>query len=74
MMRARVAERGQVTIPKVLRKKLGIHAGTVLDFQVQNGKLIGLKTEQDDPVSQVFGCLGKVINTDQIIRELRGKA
>jgi len=32
-MRAKVAERGQVTIPKVLRERIGIRPGTVLEFK-----------------------------------------
>ncbi|MHB1013422.1 MAG: AbrB/MazE/SpoVT family DNA-binding domain-containing protein, partial [Desulfobacteria bacterium] len=32
-MKATVAERGQVTIPKLLREKLGIRPGTRLDFR-----------------------------------------
>jgi antitoxin PrlF len=32
-MKAVVAERGQVTIPKRLRDRLGIRPGTVLEFQ-----------------------------------------
>ena len=39
-MRAKVAERGQVRIPKVLRERLGIRPGTVLDFKEDQGKLI----------------------------------
>jgi len=36
-MRAKVAERGQVTIPKVLRERLGIRPGTVLEFKEDQG-------------------------------------
>lgn len=72
-MKAKVAERGQVTIPQELRKQLGIRPGTILDFEVQKGKLIGVKTESTDPVSQVYGCLGKTINTDELLQELRGE-
>ena len=39
-MRAKVAERGQVTIPKVLRERLGIRPGTVLEFKEDHGKLV----------------------------------
>ncbi len=42
-MKATVAERGQVTIPKVLRKKLGIKSGTALDFREENGRLVAVK-------------------------------
>jgi AbrB family looped-hinge helix DNA binding protein len=39
-MKAKVAERGQVTIPKALRERLGIVPGTVLDFFEEQGRLI----------------------------------
>jgi AbrB family looped-hinge helix DNA binding protein len=35
MKAAVVAERGQVTIPKSLREKLGISPGTVLEFDIE---------------------------------------
>ena len=72
-MKATVAERGQVTIPKALREKLGIRPGTSLEFSARNGSLVATKAETD-PVSQVFGCLGRKIDTDRFIRELRGDA
>lgn len=73
-MKAKVAERGQVTIPQALRKKLGIRPGIILDFKVKNGKLIVEKVGQADAVSQVFGCLKKTWNTDDFIDEIRGKS
>lgn len=72
-MKAVVAERGQVTIPKPLRDKLGIRAGTTLEFTAKNGVLIAQKAETD-PVSKVFGSLGRKIDTDRFIRELSGDA
>jgi AbrB family looped-hinge helix DNA binding protein len=71
-MKAKVAERGQVTIPKALRKRLGIVPGTVLDFIEEQGRLIAKKTEAVDAVDQVFGRLGRGRNTDDIIQEIRG--
>ena len=70
-MKAVVAERGQVTIPKSLRDKLGIRSGTALEFSARNGTLIARKAETD-PVSKVFGCLGGKLDTDSFIRSLRG--
>ncbi len=70
-MKAVVAERGQVTIPKPLRDKLGIRPGTELEFIAKDGTLVARKA-QTDPVSQVFGCLGGRIDTDKFIRALRG--
>ena len=72
-MKAIVAENGHVTIPKSLRDKLGIRAGTALEFSARNGTLIAHKAETDS-VSNVYGCLHRKINTDQFIRALRGEA
>lgn len=71
-MKAVVAERGQVTIPKVLRERLGIMPGTVLDFEVESGRLVA-KKKALDPVSSVIGCL-PAGNTDDVIKQLRGDA
>jgi len=70
-MKAVVAERGQVTIPKPLRDKLGIRPGTALEFSTKDGTLLARKAETD-PVSKVYGCLGASIDTDSFIRSLRG--
>lgn len=71
-MKATIAERGQVTIPKPLREKLGIRAGTKMDFYEQNGKLVAVKIHSADPVAKVYGCLGTGIETDKVVGELRG--
>ena len=74
-MKAVVGERGQATIPKVLRDRLGIKAGTLLDFQEIGGKLIVAKVARnDDPVGRVYGCLGTGLSTDTLLAELRGKS
>lgn len=70
-MKSIVADRGQVTIPKPLRDKLGIRPGTALEFVAKDGTLVVRKAETD-PVSKVFGCLGGRIETDKFIRALRG--
>jgi AbrB family looped-hinge helix DNA binding protein len=73
-MKTIVAERGQVTIPKILREKLGIRPGAVLDFQIQNGKLVATKVTSTDPIEQVYGCFGTSLSTDTLLKELRDKA
>ncbi len=40
-MKTRIAERGQVTIPKPLRDKLGLRPGAQLDFSVEGGGQTG---------------------------------
>ncbi len=70
-MKAIVAERGQVTIPKKIRDRFGITPKTVLEFYEENGKLIVAKAPTDDPVSQVIGCLKIDKTSDRILNELR---
>ncbi len=42
-MTAIVSEKGQVTIPKAVRDKLGLKPGTVLNFETREGQIIGTK-------------------------------
>ena len=72
-MKAIVAGRGRVTIPKAVRDKLGIRQGTTLDFEASNDTLVARKAETD-PVSSVFGCLGQCVDSDKFLRKIRGGA
>ena len=72
-MKARVTKRGQVTIPKPLRERLGVKPGTILEFSEEGGRLIAVKSESVDPVSAVYGCLGKRITADVFVAQLRGR-
>jgi antitoxin PrlF len=54
-MKTTVSEKGQVTIPKVLRDKLGLRPGTVLDFDAVEGRLIGVKKEKEDRFGRWIG-------------------
>ena len=71
-MKSRVAERGQVTIPKALRDRLGVVPGTTLEFSEEHGRLVAVKTTLADPVAKVYGCLGRKFNTDAFMAEIRG--
>jgi AbrB family looped-hinge helix DNA binding protein len=70
-MKARVAARGRVTIPKPLRESLGIKPGTILEYSEDHGRLVARKSGSADPVSEVFGCLGKNLDTDATMAQLR---
>jgi antitoxin PrlF len=73
-MKSVVSEKGQVTIPKPLRERLGIKAGQVLDFREEEGTLVARKTKGEDPIKSVYGILKTKRRTDQIIETLRGPA
>lgn len=71
-MKAVVSEKGQVTIPKPLRDRLGIRPGQVLEFEAEDGRLIAVKSAPTgDPVSRVYGILGRGRSTDEFMRLLR---
>jgi AbrB family looped-hinge helix DNA binding protein len=70
-MKAVVAERGQVTIPKALRDRLGIQPHTILDFHAEKGRLIAVKKTSEDPLLKVRGCLKLDTSTDDLIAEMR---
>ena len=72
-LKSRVAERGQVVIPKALRDRLGVKPGTVLEFSEERGRLIAVKSETLSPARRVYGRLGKNFDTDAFIAEIRGK-
>jgi AbrB family looped-hinge helix DNA binding protein len=72
-MRSKVSEKGQVTIPKRLRDRLGIRPGQVLDFEEKDGRLIAEKALPEDPVGAVYGILRLGRTTDELMTELRGE-
>jgi len=71
-MRTKVSEKGQITVPKQLRDRLGIRPGDELDVVDKGGTIVLSKAASDDPVSAVYGILDTGLGTDEIIEELRG--
>jgi len=71
-MNARVSEKGQVTIPKPLRDRLGIRPGEVLDFEEMGGQLVARKSDSRDPVDALYGTLDLPARPDVLLDELRG--
>ena len=70
-MKATVSEKGQVTIPKRLRDRLGIRPGQVLEFEEDRGRLVGRKAAGHDPVGEVYGSLRLGKSVDDFMSELR---
>jgi len=73
-MNAKVSEKGQVTIPKQLRDRLGIRPGETLDFEEDEGRLVARKTSSRDSVDALYGMLELPARTDALLDELRGPA
>ncbi|MFA6241444.1 MAG: AbrB/MazE/SpoVT family DNA-binding domain-containing protein [Candidatus Hydrogenedentales bacterium] len=70
-MKAIVAERGQITIPKAIRDSLGLTPGVVLNLREENGRIVAEKAPLEDPFSKVLGCLPLDKSTDEILADLR---
>lgn len=70
-MKTVVSEKGQVTIPKNLRKRLGLTKGTILNFEEENGQLIVNKVSAKDPVVEVYGIISLETSTDKFLEEIR---
>jgi antitoxin PrlF len=73
-MKAKVSEKGQVTIPKPLRDQLGIRVGDALDFEAEEGRIVVTKVVEQDAIDAVWGTLKLPVSVDEWIDELRGPA
>ena len=73
-MKAIVSEKGQVTIPKALRTRLGLRPGVVLDFDAKDGQLVARKAQASDPVDAAWGILHMDESVDRFIERSRGAA
>ncbi|MGE6742770.1 AbrB/MazE/SpoVT family DNA-binding domain-containing protein [Allorhizobium pseudoryzae] len=77
----RVTEKGQVTIPKDIRERLGISAGSDVDFVVADEGVMLVKVADVKDAFQTFGDWAKSIEgtlnldgmtTDEYMEWLRG--
>ena len=74
-MKAKLTSKGQVTIPKSCRDQLGLHTGSVLDFEAVDGALIVRKAPTAEDVFHKWRGRGKLPggqNTDDYLRAVRG--
>lgn len=71
-MKTTVSEKGQITIPKPLRERLGIRPGQVLEVREDHGRLVMTKQIAKDAWDSVIGILDSRKSTDEIMLELRG--
>lgn len=74
-MKTVVSERGQITLPKAIRTKLGIRPGTIIEFELVRDKIIGTKREPEDALRKWrgMGHLPEGISSvDAYLDEVRG--
>jgi AbrB family looped-hinge helix DNA binding protein len=71
-MKTTISEKGQITIPKRLRDRLGLRPGTVLEFEESGGRLVGRKLVPADHLDELIGILALPGGVDGFVRETRG--
>jgi len=70
----KVSERGQVTIPKILRDRFGIYKNVEIEMlPTKEGILIQKRSRKRHPVDSVYGILNRPSDTDTYIEKVRGK-
>ncbi|CAN5762299.1 hypothetical protein BH20GEM1_BH20GEM1_13500 [soil metagenome] len=72
-MKTKMTERGQVTIPKPLRRRLGLRPGQVLVVREERGELVMTKDLPEDPLESVTGIVDLGGTTDEALKALRGE-
>ena len=72
-MKVLLSEKGQVTIPKLLRDQLGLRPGQMLEFSNENGRLVATKAALVDSVDGVYGILLPRRSTNAYLDEIRGE-
>ena len=72
-MKTTMSEKGQVTIPKPLRVRLGIRVGQVLEVSEERGRLVMTKRAPREPFDKYLGILKLGRRTDEVMKELRGE-
>jgi AbrB family looped-hinge helix DNA binding protein len=71
----KISERGQITIPKVLRERFGLYQDVEVDISTtEQGLLIRKRTTAVHPVDRVAGVLDGVdFDVDEYIEQIRGR-
>jgi AbrB family looped-hinge helix DNA binding protein len=75
MVVAKVTSKGQITIPKEIREKLGISPGEEIGFVERHGVFFIKKPMTKSPFEKWMGRLKGLegSQSDQIIEDMRGK-
>ena len=70
----RISGRGRVTIPKALRDRFGLNHNVEVEMTpTPKGILIRKRATTEHPVDRVHALLGKASNTDEYLKEIRGR-
>jgi len=69
----KISERGQITIPKSMRKRFGLQRDVEVELvPTSTGLLIRKRSLGRHPVDSVVGVLKRPSSTDEYIEKVRG--
>jgi len=74
MPTARITSKGQITLPKEVRERLGLDVGDELEFVEEKGRFLICKRVHQSPFDGYLGYLRgrRGEDPDEVVRELRG--
>ena len=73
----KVTIKGQITIPKRIRKRYGIHPGTEIEVADSHGEIVVRKAGSKNAVDRVYGILRDRTSwqtSDELVKRLRDGA
>lgn len=75
-MKATLTSKGQITIPKAIRQRLGLEPGQVLEFDEEAPYLRAVPVFDADAMRSLVGCArGRIeMSTEEWLDETRGPA
>jgi AbrB family looped-hinge helix DNA binding protein len=75
MNRTKITSKGQVTIPKVVRERLGLKTGDELEFVEEDGVYRLKKCLAPNPLKKYRGYLNNLtgLDPDKVVLEMRGR-
>lgn len=73
-MKATLTSKGQITIPRAIRRRLGLQAGQVLEFDEEAPYVLAVPVFDEEAMRAVVGCTrGRMRkNSDEWLDETRG--
>lgn len=69
-MVSKLTGKGQVTIPKPLRRSLGLEPGQELEFEEREGALIVRRRSPVNPLRQLVGLVSDRVDVDAYLEHL----
>jgi AbrB family looped-hinge helix DNA binding protein len=71
MYKTKMTSKGQLTLPKKLRDKIGLEPGDYLEVHETPGGYLLRKQVSEDRFKKYVGVLKRAADSDQVIKELR---